>query len=121
MTEATGTPAGESNGIRTIFRNRNFLLLWLGQLVSQVGDRVHSIALMWWILEETGSAALMGTVLIAATVPAVILGPLAGGYVDRWNRKAIIAGMDFLRGVIILVVASLTLTDRLEIWHLLIA
>jgi DHA3 family macrolide efflux protein-like MFS transporter len=104
-----------------VLRNRNFLLLWLGQLVSQLGDRVYAIALMWWVLEKTGSAALMGTVLIAATVPAVLLGPIAGGYVDRWNRKGVIVGMDFVRGALILAVAALAIRDALEVWELLLA
>jgi MFS family permease len=107
-------------GRPAVFRNRNFLLLWLGQLVSQLGDRVHALALMWWVLEETGSATLMGTVLIAATVPAVVLGPFAGGYVDRWNRKAVIAGMDFVRGAIVLGIAALAIRGTLEIWQLLV-
>lgn len=105
----------------TVLRNRSFLLLWLGQLVSQMGDRVHAIALMWWVLEKTGSAALMGTVLIAATVPAVVLGPIAGGYVDRWNRKAVIVGADFLRGGLVIAVATLAIRGRLEVWQLLAA
>jgi len=104
-----------------VLRNRNFLLLWLGQLVSQMGDRVHSIALMWWVLEKTGSAALMGTVLIFATVPTVALGAFAGGYVDRWDRKAVIAGMDFVRGAAVLVVAFLAIRGTLEVWQILLA
>jgi DHA3 family macrolide efflux protein-like MFS transporter len=103
-----------------VFRNRNFLLLWLGQLVSQLGDRVHALALLWWVLERTGSAALMGTVLIAATIPAVILGPFAGGYVDRWNRKAVIVGMDFVRGAIVVWIAVLAIRGTLEVWQLLV-
>jgi MFS family permease len=107
-------------GRPAVFRNRNFLLLWVGQLVSQLGDRVHALALIWWVLEETGSAALMGTVLIAATVPAVVLGPFAGGYVDRWNRKAVIVGMDFVRGLIVVWIAVLAIRGTLEIWQLLV-
>lgn len=120
MAEAPRVATQEPDGPRRIFRNKDFLLLWFGQFVSQVGDRVHSIALMWWILEETGSAALMGTVLIAATVPAIILGPFAGGYVDRWNRKAVIVVADLFRGGIILIVAALAIHGRLEVWHLLV-
>lgn len=117
-TPAALPPGGQPPAI---FRNRNFLLLWLGQLVSQLGDRVHSIAVMWWVLEKTGSAALMGTVLIFATAPAVILSPFAGGYVDRWNRKAVIVGMDFLRGTVVLGVAALAIRGSLEVWQLLVA
>jgi DHA3 family macrolide efflux protein-like MFS transporter len=113
-------PNGDREGRPAVFRNRSFLLLWLGQLVSQLGDRVHALALIWWVLEKTGSAALMGTVLIVATVPSVILGPFAGGYVDRWNRKAVIVGMDFARGLIVVWIAVLAIRGALEIWQLLI-
>jgi DHA3 family macrolide efflux protein-like MFS transporter len=104
-----------------VLRNKNFLLLWIGQLVSQLGDRVHAVALMWWVLEKTGSAALMGTVLIFATVPSVVLAPFAGGYVDRWNRKAVIVGMDFLRGLMVITVGVLAIRGSLEVWQILIA
>lgn len=117
---ATGRNHHGADGRPPIFRNRNFLLLWLGQLVSQLGDRVHALALIWWVLEETGSAALMGTVLIAATVPAVVLGPFGGGYVDRWNRKAVIVGMDFVRGLVVVWIAVLAIRGTLEIWQLLV-
>ncbi|MBD3367392.1 MAG: MFS transporter [Candidatus Eisenbacteria bacterium] len=104
-----------------VLRNRNFLLLWIGQLVSQVGDRIHAIALMWWVLETTGSAALMGTVLIFATIPSVVFGPFAGGYVDRWNRKVVIVAMDFVRGAIILGIAVMAIRGTLEVWQILVA
>lgn len=114
-------PAPDGADRPTALRNRSFLLLWAGQLVSQMGDRIHAIALMWWVLEKTGSAALMGTVLIFATVPSVLLAPIAGGYVDRWNRKAIIVGADLLRGGIVLVVAALAIRGTLEVWQILVA
>jgi MFS family permease len=53
-------------------------------------------------------------------VPAVVLGPFAGGYVDRWNRKAVIVGMDFARGVIVVWIAVLAIRGTLDIWQLLI-
>jgi MFS family permease len=121
--DVRGTPVALERGEErpAVLRNRNFLLLWAGQLVSQVGDRIHAIALMWWVLETTGSAALMGTVLVFATVPSVIFGPLAGGLVDRWNRKAVIVVMDLVRGVIILAVAALAIRGTLQVWQLLVA
>jgi len=66
--------------------NRNFLLLWQGQLVSSLGDTVYAIALGFWILAVTGSTALMGTLMAASTLPRVLVGPLAGVVVDRRDR-----------------------------------
>jgi DHA3 family macrolide efflux protein-like MFS transporter len=114
-------PPNSPDTRRTVLKNRDFLFIWLGQLVSQLGDRMHSIALVWWVLQKTGSAALMGTVLIASSIPAVLLGPIAGSYVDRWNRKAIIVGMDLARGAIVSWIAFLAIRGTLEVWQLLVA
>jgi len=115
------TAASVENERPTTLRNRDFLLLWVGQLVSQLGDRVHAIALMWWVLEKTGSATLMGTVLIFGTVPSILIAPLAGGYVDRWNRKAIIVLADLFRGAVVLAIAALAIRGTLEVWQILLA
>ncbi len=48
---------------------RPFVLLWSGQTISRLGDNFYRIALAWWVLEKTGSATVMGTVLICSTVP----------------------------------------------------
>lgn len=88
-------------------RNRNFILLWQGQFVSQIGNQAYLIALMFWLLEQTGSVAVMGLVLMTSSIPGVVLGPLAGAFVDRHSRKAIIVGSDLARGI---AVAVLTIT-----------
>jgi MFS family permease len=62
---------------------RDFLLLWQGQLVSQLGNQALLVASLSWTLEATGSPALMGLLLMASTLPAVALGPIAGAMADR--------------------------------------
>ncbi|HID92775.1 MAG TPA: MFS transporter, partial [bacterium (Candidatus Stahlbacteria)] len=104
-----------------IYRNRDFILLWLGQLVSETGNRVYSLALMWWALTATGSALKMGTVMAFWTIPFVVLGPVAGAWVDRHNRKVIIVGMDVVRGIIVVIVATLAFMNRLLLWHVYLA
>ena len=104
-----------------IYRNRDFVLLWVGQLVSETGDRVYSLALMWWALITTGSALKMGTVMAFWAIPFVVLGPVAGAYVDRHNRKGIIVGMDVARGIIVVIVATLAFMNRLLLWHVYLA
>lgn len=59
--------------------NRNFVLLWQGQLVSHVGSQAFVIALLYWTMEVTGSAKVMAMLVIGSTLPAIILGPFAGG------------------------------------------
>jgi MFS transporter, DHA3 family, macrolide efflux protein len=94
----------------------NFFLLWQGQLVSAIGDRMYEIALGFWVMAVTGSTALMGTLMAAATIPRIVLAPIAGVYVDRKDRKYIIVLMDLLRGLVITAVAAAALLGVLQIW-----
>ncbi len=96
--------------------NKNFFLLWQGQLVSAFGDIIYSIALGFWIMQKTGSTALMGTLVAVSSIPRIVISPFAGVLVDRWDRKKLIVLMDFLRGIAILFVAAAALLGELQIW-----
>ena len=87
--------------------NRDFLLLWQGQLVSQVGNQAFLVAQMFWLMEATESASLMGLLLMSSSLPGVLLGPLAGTLADRHSRKALIVLADLARGVAVLALAAL--------------
>ena len=65
--------------------NRNFYILWSGQFVSVVGSQGYSIAGLFWIKHATGSTTLMGVLMIASMVPALILGPVGGAISDRFR------------------------------------
>ncbi len=96
-------------------RLRPFRLLWLGQTLSRVGDFMYSTALAWWVLEETGDAALMGAVLIFAITPSLLFYLIGGVAVDRFSRVGIMLASDVARGAVVLLVSVLALTDRLDI------
>ncbi len=81
--------------------NRNLNLLLSGQLISQVGDKFHMLAVALLVLKTTGSPAKMGLVLFCSVFPSMILGLVSGSVVDRYNRKAIIIGADVARGLIV--------------------
>ncbi|HEV2579487.1 MAG TPA: MFS transporter, partial [Ktedonobacteraceae bacterium] len=70
-----------------LFKNRNFGLLAIGQAISIIGDFVYSTTLLVWVFVLTHSAAAVSGVLVAQYVPIFLLGPVAGVFVDRWNRR----------------------------------
>jgi MFS family permease len=84
-------------------RNRDFRLLWLGQVVSQLGDWFNTIALYTLVLEVTGgSGRAIGLVLVTRFLPTVFLGPFAGVVADRFNRRTVMIISDVLRAVVVL-------------------
>jgi MFS transporter, DHA3 family, macrolide efflux protein len=88
-------------------KNKNLIILLLGQLVSQIGDKFYMLALSFWILDVTNSPAYMGVALFCSFFPAAVLGFFSGVFVDRYNRKNIIVITDLLRGLIVSVVVLL--------------
>ena len=94
----------------------SFLVLWQSQLISVIGDAVYAIALGFWVLAETGSAALMGTLMAVSTLPGILVSPFAGVLIDRANKKALMIAMDAIRGVFIVLLAVLAYLDMAQIW-----
>ncbi|MGI8855933.1 MAG: MFS transporter [Thermomicrobiales bacterium] len=97
-----------------ILRQRNFALLWIGQLISVFGDWVLLIALPFYIFDLTGSALATGAMFMAQTVPRVLLGSVAGVFVDRWDRKRTMIAADLSRAALIL--ALLTVHSAGWLW-----
>ena len=100
--------------------NRNFKLLLGGQLVSQVGDKFHMIALAFWVLNTTGSSAKMGAVLAASLIPVVIFGLFSGAFIDRYSRKWIIVVTDVIRGGVLFIFAWLMATGQMNFYIILV-
>ena len=90
--------------------NRNFLLLWQGQLVSHLGNQAFAVAMMYWVMQQSDSATLMGLLMMTSMLPGVLLGPIAGAIVDRHSRKHIIVAADALRGLAVLAFGAILLT-----------
>jgi MFS family permease len=86
-----------------------FSAFWLGQTISLFGDRLHQIALGVLVLGASGSPLLTGLVFLAATLPNLLLAPIAGTLVDRWDHKTVLVVSDLLRAglVLLLPVAAL--------------
>src|SRR5712691_1904294 len=98
--EPVGAAGMEPTG-KGIFINGNFTLLTLGQGISNLGDMVYAITLTIWVYALTNSAAAVGGVLIAQSLPTFTLGPIAGVFVDRWNRKSTMVIADLARMLIV--------------------
>lgn len=96
----------------------HFALLWISQVLSALGDYLYQIAIIWIAVKVVGSGA--GIVAAAESGSLFLCGILGGIFADRWNRRTIMVGVDTLRAVVVLLLAVLTLTGSLQLWHLII-
>jgi len=83
-------------------RQRNFALLWFGQLISLTGDYVLIVALPFYTYQLTGSVLATGVMFLVQALPGLFLGSLAGVFVDRWDRRWTMIASDLLRAGVLL-------------------
>ena len=93
-----------------------FSAFWVGQAISMFGDRLHQIALGFLVLDSTGSPMATGFVFLAATLPNLILGPIAGTFVDRWDHKRVMIVSDLLRAGLVLLIPVVTHVNVLLVY-----
>ena len=82
--------------------NRNFRWLWLGQVVSQLGDWFNYVALYALLFELTGSATMVAALMVVQFLPIALVGPSAGVVADRFDRRRIMIAADVIRGIAVL-------------------
>ncbi|HKZ90896.1 MAG TPA: MFS transporter [Candidatus Limnocylindrales bacterium] len=97
-------------------RDARFSAFWLAGTISLFGDRLHQIALGVMVLSITGSALQTGLVFLAATLPNLVLGPVAGTFVDRWDQKLVMIVSDVLRAGLVLVIPFIAETSILLVY-----
>ncbi|HLF87425.1 MAG TPA: MFS transporter [Anaerolineales bacterium] len=97
MTTATAQP----HSAFSIFRNRSFTLMWIGQLVTEMGTSLTALASSIYVYKITGSALNVGLMMMASAAPSLVVGLIAGVFVDRYDRKRIMMGSDLIRAVLI--------------------
>ena len=98
-----------------------FLIVWFGQLVSLTGSGLTSFALGVWVYQRTGSVTQFSLILLSAMLPCILISPVAGALVDRWNRRWCMIVSDSGAGITTAVLALLLATGSLEIWHIYLA
>lgn len=101
--------------------NKDFILLLQGNAVSTVGDLMYSVAIGYWVYEQTGSSSLMGIMSAISMFVTMILSPFTGSIVDKCNRKWVLVGMDIMQGMVMLTIGLLAYLNMLNVPGVLIA
>lgn len=117
-TDATDAP-GPAGYLELLRTNKHFRQLWLGQVVSQMGDWFNTIALYTIILNLTGSGRDIGLMMVARFLPSFVFGSLSGVLADRFSRRSIMIVSDLLRALVVLGFLFVRRADQLWILYVL--
>ena len=112
--------SGAFSQVFASLKNRNFRLYFGGQCVSLVGTWMQQIAMSWLVFRLTGSVFLLATVTFMAQIPVLVVTPYMSVFVDRFNRRALLVVTQSLSMVQALLMALLTLTGWIEVWHIMV-
>jgi MFS family permease len=96
---------------------RNFMIVWLGQLVSTIGSSMTGFAIEIWAWEITGKATTLALVGFFSLLPSIIITPISGVIVDRFNRKVLMMLGDTVAVLTTIIILFLYLSNNLQIWH----
>jgi DHA3 family macrolide efflux protein-like MFS transporter len=99
---------------------RSYLAFFGGQQASMLGSSVVQFVIVWWITVETKSALYLSFAMLAGFAPMIVLVPFAGVLVDTWNRKRLIAGVDFLQALATVALIVLFSMGTASIWFVLL-
>jgi len=97
---------------------RKFTVLWLGQIISLIGSAMTWFAFTIWAWEKTGKVSALATISFFAFLPTVLFSPIAGAFVDRWNRKLVMLLSDLATALGTLTVFLIYTFGDLQIWHI---
>ena len=97
---------------------RNFRLLWIGEGISLLGDQFYLVALPWLVLQLTGSALALGTIMALASIPRAVFMLLGGAFVDRYSPRSVMIASNAARFVLVALLSVLVLTNTIQMWML---
>ena len=98
-----------------------FTIVWLGQMISVLATNMTAFAQSIWVFQETGSATALALVQVCFIVPFLILSPVAGVMVDRYNRKLMMMVSDLVAVLPTVGLLILSATGQLQVWHFYVA
>jgi len=98
-----------------------FIPIWAGQVFSLLGSGLVHFALIWWMTEKTGSAAVLASASLVGLLPQVFLSPFAGALVDRWNRRWVMVAADGTVALATLGLVILFASGQVQLWHVYVA
>jgi MFS family permease len=102
------------------FRYRNYRLFFGGQSISLIGTWMQTIAMSWLIYQISHSTALLGVVALVSQVPAFIVSPIAGVWLDQLDRRKILVATQSLACIQAFILAALVFTNQIAVWHILV-
>lgn len=108
------------NSLRTTIParwKRPFFTIWGGQAFSLLGSNLTGFALVWWLTDTAGSATVLAIGTLMQILPQILLGPILGTLVDRWNRRAVMLISDSTIALFSLGLATLFFFDKAQVWH----
>lgn len=107
--------------VQSPVNTRVFTAVWLGQLVSLIGSGLTTFAVGVWVFEQTGSSLLFALILLFRTLPGLLLSPLAGVLVDRWDRRLVLLVQEWVSLVVTLGLLLMVTSGQLVVWHIYVA
>ncbi|MGB8957253.1 MAG: MFS transporter, partial [Tumebacillaceae bacterium] len=102
----------------SVFINRSYLMYFIATTISSLGTGMQYVANSWLALQLTGSNASVAIVLLCSTIPGILLSPMIGVLVDRFDRKYLAVCTDAFRALVLIAVPILFMFDLLRPWHL---
>lgn len=98
-----------------LMKNRDFTLLWASQAVSQIGDGLIKVALLWFVYKLTGSALKMTVIGLLQTLPPLLLSPIIGVYLDRFSKKPVMITVEIVRAALLVLIPVLHAMNALSL------
>lgn len=99
-------------------RISSFIVIWIGQVLSVIGSQLTGFAMSVWVYQQTGSVTKFSIVVLFTMLPGLLITPLVGTLIDRWDRRWLMIASNLWAALNTLAVAALFLFDKQRIWHI---